>query len=162
MPLEPLDTAELSQQLSAARETNAIAQKQKERATLIEKADGHLNASNALSAAMEAREQHKNAAIANAKFPVEGLGLGKEEVLIDGFPFAQAAANKKIRTSVALAMAFNPKIRVIRITDGSLLDSDAMKAVTELAETRDYQVWIERVADDAKVGIVIEDGHVKA
>lgn len=162
-PLEdPLDTAELNKRLSAAREANAIAQKQAERKALNDKADAHLATSKALTQAIEARETHKNTMIANAKFPVPGLGLGKEEVLIDGFPFAQAAANKKIRTSVALAMAFNPKIRVIRMTDGSLLDSDAMKAVAELAKERDYQVWIERVADNATVGIVIEDGHVKA
>lgn len=158
---EPIDTLEVSKALSAARETNAIAQKQKERKELLDKADRRLEFSKSLTQAMEARETHKNAMIAGAKFPVPGLGLGKEEVLIDGFPFAQAATSKKIRTAVALAMAFKPAIKVIRITDGSLLDSDAMKIVAEMAEANDTQVWVESVTDGTGVGIVIEDGMVK-
>ena len=110
---------------------------------------------------MEAREEHKRAAIAAAKFPVEGLSLGEEEVLIDGLPFDQAHTSKKIRTSMAIAMAANPEVRVIRIVNGSMLDSKSMKIVAEMAGAGDYQVWIERVSDGDGVGIIIEDGMVR-
>ena len=86
---------------------------------------------------------------------------GQARVLVDGLPFAQAAASRKIRVSVALAMALNPKIRVIRIMDGSLLDEDAMKTVYEMAVERDFQVWLETVDSGAPGAIVIEDGHIK-
>jgi len=158
---EPLDTAQLSEALSSARAANATAEKQDQRRNLEADAAHHEKAATALTEAMAAREAHKAAAIAAAKFPVEGLSLGKGEVLIDGFPFSQAASSKKIRTSVSLAMAMNPKIRVIRIMDGSLLDSDAMAAVSEMAGANDYQVWIETVSDGHAGAVLIEDGHVK-
>jgi len=51
---------------------------------------------------------------------------------------------------------------VVRIRDGSLLDADSLRLVAEMAEQTDCQVWIERVADERKVGFVIEDGAVAA
>jgi len=61
-----------------------------------------------------------------------------------------------------MAMALNPSLRVIRIMDGSLLDAESMKAIAAMAKDSDYQVWIERVSDDAKGAVVIEDGSVVA
>lgn len=46
--------------------------------------------------------------------------------------------------------------------DGSLLDEDNMKIITDMAEEKDYQVWIEKVDSSGKIGIVIEDGEIKA
>jgi hypothetical protein len=37
-----------------------------------------------------------------------------------------------------------------------------MKEVEQMAQERDMQVWIERVDESGKVGIVIEDGEVIA
>ena len=156
-----VDTAELTKAISEANAANAEAEKQERRDALLADAARHEETSKALTAAMEARAEHKRAMIAAAKFPVEGLSLGEEEVLIDGFPFAQAAASKKIRTSMAIAMAANPTIRVIRIMDGSLLDSDAMKIVADMARDGDFQVWVETVSDGDGPGIIIEDGHIK-
>jgi hypothetical protein len=59
-----------------------------------------------------------------------------------------------------MAMALNPKIKVLRITDGSLLDKDNLQVIREMVEAQDYQLWLERVATDGRVGIVIEDGMV--
>jgi hypothetical protein len=64
--------------------------------------------------------------------------------------------------SVAIAMAANPKLRVIRIKEGSLLDPDGLALIGAMARDHDYQIWIERVDASGKVGIVIEDGQVIA
>ena len=69
-------------------------------------------------------------------------------------------AAERLRTSTAIAMAKNPKVRVILIRDGSLLDSDNMAVITDLANAHDFQVWIERVDESGEVGVVIEDGQV--
>lgn len=158
---EPVDTAELTRAISEANAANAEAEKQERRDAALAEAEKHEAAAKALTDAMEAREEHKRAAIAAAKFPVEGLSLGEEEVLIDGLPFDQAHTSKKIRTSMAIAMAANPEVRVIRIVNGSMLDSKSMKIVAEMAGAGDYQVWIERVSDGDGVGIIIEDGMVR-
>jgi hypothetical protein len=158
---EPLDTAELTRRLSEAKAANAAHAARVQREKLLEQSAYFGGQSDTLTDQMQERAQKRAEAIAAAKLPVEGLTLGESEVLVDGLPFAQAAASKKIRISVALAMALNPKIRVLRIMDGSLLDSDAMKVVADMAKEHDFQVWIERVDDRSPSAIVIEDGHVK-
>jgi hypothetical protein len=57
-------------------------------------------------------------------------------------------------------MALNPELRVIRLT-GNCLDNANMAMLDQLAAEKDYQIWIEKVADDAEVGIIIEEGAVK-
>lgn len=160
--LPPLrDTADLAVQLDNAKKANAAAAVVAQRIALLKQADSLEAESDALTNAMEERARKRKEAIAAAKLPVEGLTLGAGEVLVDGLPFAQAAASRKIRVSVALAMALNPKIRVIRIMDGSLLDDDATKMVYDMAVEHDFQVWLESVQSDAPGAIIIEDGHVK-
>jgi hypothetical protein len=92
--------------------------------------------------------------------PVEGLGFDTDGVTFNGIPLAQVSAAERLRVSVAMAMSLNPTVRVIRITDGSLLDSDNMAIIADLADTNDFQVWIERVDETGDVGIVIEDGVI--
>lgn len=113
-----------------------------------------------LTAAMEARAKAKQDAIAKASLPVEGLGFGEGVVLYNGVPFEQASGAEQLRVSVAIAIAANPKLRVIRIQDGSLLDDASLAVIAQMAEANDMQVWIEQVSNTNTVGIVIEDGEV--
>jgi hypothetical protein len=59
-----------------------------------------------------------------------------------------------------MAMALNPKLKVIRIMDGSLLDGENMAVITEMAKDKDFQIWIERVEDGSDMAIIIEDGAI--
>lgn len=115
-----------------------------------------------LTQAIEARTAQKAAAIQAAKMPVEGLGFGEGVVTYKDVPFVQASSAVKTRVSLMIAMAANPRLRVIRIQDGSLLDDQSMAILAEMARERDYQVWVERVDTSGKVGIYIEDGEVRA
>ncbi len=82
--------------------------------------------------------------------------------MLDGIPLEQECDSGKLKVSMAIAMAINPELRVIRITNGSLLDSENMGVIEEMAKDKDFQVWIERVDESGKVGIVIEDGSIKS
>jgi hypothetical protein len=62
---------------------------------------------------------------------------------------------------MSIAMALNPNLRVIMIKEGSLLDQKNLELVKQMVKDRDYQLWIEKVDDTGKLGIVIEDGEVK-
>ncbi len=115
-----------------------------------------------LTTRMDGRDAAKVAAVAAAKMPVDGLGFGDGFVTFNGMPFEQASDAERLRVSIGIAMATNPKLRVIRIRDGSLLDEDSMKVIAEMAETGGYQFWLERVDSSGKVGIVLEDGEVVA
>jgi hypothetical protein len=110
---------------------------------------------------MESRTEQKQKAIASAKMPVKGLSFGDGIVLYKGVPIEQASSAEQLRVSCAIGMAGNPKLRVMIIKDGSLLDSDSLKLLAGMAKDQDFQVWVERVDASGQVGIVMEDGHVK-
>ena len=113
-----------------------------------------------LTGKIAALDKTKADALAAATFPVDGLGFDDDGVTFEGIPFSQASSAEQIRVSLAMAMSLNPKLRVIRILDGSLLDADNLALIGEMATAQDYQVWIERVGDASSVGVVIEDGAV--
>jgi len=106
-------------------------------------------------------DAEKEAMLKAAKFPIEGLGFDETGVTFKDIPFKQCSSAERLRVSLAMAMALNPKLRVIRIADGSLLDSSNMKLIEEMAKEQDFQVWVEIVDESGKLGVYIEDGEVK-
>jgi hypothetical protein len=114
----------------------------------------------ALTEQITTLDQQKADALAAADFPVEGLGFDDTGVTLNGIPFTQASTAEQIRVSLAMAMALNPTLRVIRILDGSLLDPENMALIGSMAAENDFQVWIERVSDDTPTAVVIEDGQI--
>ncbi len=156
-----IDVQALQAKIQTARSTNAAVGKLLERRKHEKAAEQLEHQADELTAKMEARNADKRAAIAAAKMPVPGIEFGDGLVLLNGVPFEQASDAEQLRASVAIAMALNPKLRVIRIRDGSLLDETALSLVAEMADTNDMQVWIERVDSSGKIGFVLEDGHVR-
>lgn len=148
-------------QLNEAEEVNSHVRANKARADLSEKVDAAQDRSKELTASIEQIDREKKEAIAAANFPVEGLAFDEGGVLFNDMPFDQAGDAEKIRVSLAMGMALNPTLRVLLIRDGSLLDDDSLKLVSELAKGNDYQCWIERVGEGEEVSVVIEDGVVK-
>lgn len=113
-----------------------------------------------LTESIKAIDAEKEKAISEAKMPVPGLGFGDGIVLLNGYPFADASKAQQIAASLRLAMASKPRLRVAFIRDGSLLDSDSMKVIANIAEELDLQIWIETVEKETPGAIVIEDGSV--
>ena len=157
---DPIDTSDVRRKIEEAREVNQFVDARTKRGDLEKRVATLEQESEALTKAIEARKADMEQAVAAADMPIEGLGFGEDEVMLNGVPFSQASDAEQLRASMAIAMSLNPKLRVIRVRDGSLLDSDALKLVAEMAEAKDFQVWIERVDDTGKVGFVLEDGHV--
>lgn len=156
-----IDTAALAQEIEKARQTNAQIDRRDVRKGLESDLKDAQAEAEELTKAMEDRAQQKTNAIAQAKMPLEGLSFGDGEVIFNTLPLNQASDAEQLRISVAIAMAANPKLRVLRIRDGSLLDENSLQIIAEMADAKDYQVWIERVDTSGKVGVVMEDGCVK-
>jgi hypothetical protein len=159
---EPKDAARLSEQITAARATNlAIDRREK-----AERMDAEIatvsEAVEKLSSAIDGYRDKAAHIIANAKYPVDGLGFAEDEVMYNGLPFSQASNAEQIKVSIAMGMVANPKLRVMRIKDGSLLDDDSMKVVEKMADDFDYQVFIEIVDVSGKVGVYLVDGEIAA
>lgn len=157
---EPVDVADLRKHLDTARAHNATGARAEEKARLSREAHEAEAEAKALTEAMDERELAKRMAIERAELPVDGLGFGDGEILLNGVPFNQASDAEQLRASVAIAMAANSKLRVIRVRDGSLLDSKSMALLAELADANDCQVWIETIQSGRPAAIVIEDGAV--
>ncbi len=102
----------------------------------------------------------KKSLLSQAAFPVDGLAFNDTTITYDAIPLDQASFAEQLKISTAMAMAFNPELRVIRITDGSMLDSNSMAVIEKIAIDNDFQVWIEIVDDSQNVGLYIEDGSV--
>jgi hypothetical protein len=133
----------------------------KERETVSANIKATSKKADGLTAEIEALDKRKGDALLSAKFPIDGLSFDNNGVTFKGIPFSQCSSAERLRTSIAMAMAMNPKLRVIRITDGSLIDSKNMAIIEEMVKEKDFQCWIERVDETGKIGIYIEDGEVK-
>lgn len=155
---EPDDISATLRDLDAQ---NARARKSAERRDLLAKLDTARADQTEKDQQVKAARAEKAARIAASDMPLPGLSLGDGEVLVNGIPLAQASQAERLRVAAAIGMALNPKIRVLLIRDGALLDQRGLAALTTLAEERGFQVWVERVAEPGEgVGIVIEDGQV--
>jgi len=56
----------------------------------------------------------------------------------------------------------NPKLKVLRISDWTLLDNESKKVVRQMAREFGYQIWAEEVDESGNVGFYIEEGEIKA
>lgn len=154
------DSIPLEAQLATVEETNG-----KIRANNTARRNAAMKAE--LSAQYEAATQElkrldkvKADALAKATFPVDGLGFDDTGVTYRGVPFSQASSAEQIRVSLAMGMALNPKLRVLMIKDGSLLDADSMEAIRAQVAEKDYQLLVERVGDADEGAVIIEDGEL--
>lgn len=161
-----VDIQEIVSELDAAMELNAFVQRRQDKDKALAEARDLTKKYDAYTAQIEMRDAAKLKAIADAKIPVPGLSFGEgdndEAILLNGMPLEQASTSEQIRAAVSIAMAMNPRLRVIFVREGSFLDKDSLAIVAEMAEGAGYQVWLELVRNDQEVGFVIENGEVVA
>lgn len=158
----PVDISTIRAKINNARGINKEIDRLLEKKKYLFQAKRLEEEAEKLTSLMKLREQDKNDKIAAAKLPISGISFGDGSILMDGIPFDQISDSEQLRASLSIAMSLNPKLRVIRVRDGSLLDKDSMEIVSEMAKDKDFQVWIEKVDDSGKVGFVLEDGSLKS
>ncbi|MBN2133639.1 MAG: hypothetical protein JW741_29325, partial [Sedimentisphaerales bacterium] len=155
------DTAATEAEIAAAGTVNVAVRNKKYQRRLANEHAALCKESAALSDSIDQIDADKAALLAEAEWPVPGLGFDEGGVTLNGLPFEQASSAEQLRVSVAMGLAVNPTLRILLIRDGSLLDADGLRMVAELAAERDGQVWIERVGEGAECSVVIEDGAIK-
>lgn len=153
------DLKEIKAKIESSESTNRKVEQKKRYKSLDQQKKDLEAAANKLTLQIEWIESEKVKMLEEAKFPLGGLAVNADSVTFLGIPFNQCAASEQLKISLAIAMTLNPKLKVIRITDGSLLDDENLELVRSVAEQNDYQVWLEKV--DGKSGIRIEEGLVK-
>lgn len=156
------DTSALEQEIAQADELNRRFRANEEFSRIAQDWSTASERFEKLTAEIGAIDTLKRQKVREAKLPIAGLDFGEDGVLYRGVPFEQASSAERVRVSVAMGMALNPQLRVMLIREGSLLDENSLAAVAQLAESNDYQVWMERVGEGAESTIVIEDGQIKS
>jgi len=157
----PQDTSELKAQLQSAEAVNQKVRDAEERKRVEKLLTSKRSESTKLTLAIEGVDNEKEIRLTKAKFPVEGLSLGEDGVLLNQLPLEQASSAEALKLSVAMGFALHPRLKVLLIRDGSLLDENSLKTVAEMAQEHDGQVWIERVSKGSECSVIIEDGLVK-
>jgi hypothetical protein len=156
------DLTDINTRIQNADETNKKARQYEERQAKTQEVASHQAKADDLTKKLDAIKAYKEQIVAETKFPVDGLNFAGGGVTYKGLPFEQASSAEKIRVSLAIGMALNPKLKVVLIDGGEALDSKQMAIIEQMAAENDFQVWITSVDESGKVGIYIEDGEVKA
>jgi len=153
------DTLEIGDRIATVDQVNAAVRTKTEWARVVAELKAARMTYDAGTDELARIDLVKADGLAAAQFPIDGLGFDDDGVTYQGLPFSQASSAEQIRVSLAIAIALNPKLRVIRILDGSLLDADNMALIEAMASASDYQVWMERVGDSDENAVIIEDGQ---
>lgn len=156
---EMTDLAPFQERLAAVDETNSAVRAARE----------YFSTAKALAAAEEEHaraqtridevEKVKASALAEARFPVDGLSVDDSGVTFNGIPFGQVNSAMRRRVAFAIATAGDPKLRLVIVKDGDLLDATSLEGIREIAEERGYTVLVERDRDESRdIGFTIQDG----
>jgi hypothetical protein len=164
-PLPPLEDADaISAKLEAARAANARyaawKQQRDKKAAYQAEADRLAKESEELDGIIVGLKKAKQDAIEAAKLPVAGLGIEDGYITLNGVTWSQASRAERIDASTAIAMALNPKLKVILIRDGSNLGKAMKERIRQRAIEHGYRVLMEVVDDTGGTHVVIEDGVV--
>lgn len=99
-----------------------------------------------------------------AKFPVEGMSMDADGILLNGLPFDQASCAERIEASVRVGMALNPTLRLMVSQNGGALDDEAIVALDKILAENDFQMIVEVATrspfDEDLCSVVLKDGKV--
>jgi len=162
--LEPIDIEDIGLDIHSIEETN-----KKIRANTLHAAESKTLkavqfAYDKLDAKVAAVRESRQKAIQSANLPIPNLSFGDDGLLYNSIPLKQCSDGEKLMVSMAISMALNPTLRVLRIKDGSLLDSNNLKILSKMVKDKGYQLFIERVQSKdeydklGKAGIYITEG----
>ena len=162
--LSPIDIEDINLDIFSIEETN-----KKIRANVLYDTESKTlksvqSAYDKIDAKVESIRECRQKAIQSANLPIPNLSFGDDGLLYSSIPLKQCSDGEKLMVSMAISMALNPTLRVLRIKDGSLLDQNNLAILRKMVKDKGYQLWIEKVASkdeydkSGKAGIYITEG----
>lgn len=156
-----VDTAPILHAIEAAESINRKVRDNVAAKLMQSQADDTRKAADQLTSEIEALRQEKMETVANAQWPVEGMGFGEGCVTFNGLPLNQASQAETIKVCCRLGFALTRELPVLLIREGSLLDEDSLAAAEQIAEECGGQIILEKVTNDAGAcSVLIVDGKV--
>jgi len=155
------DTSAIQAKLKSLEETNKAIRNNQQQQIAAKEAEKYTEEYSRLGIEAKKTEEQKARKMAEVTLPVQGLAVATDGLIYNGLPLEQVNDGKKLEICVAISMALNPKLKVIRI-NGNDLDKESLTAIGRMVGEKDYQIWIERVSDDKTLGFYIEDGMLES
>lgn len=156
------DMSAFSQRIAEVEQVNRDVRLKKQRGELQARQEEARLTAEMLTREIAERDKERADALAAAQMPIEYLAFDDNGVTYKGIPFKQCSSEERLRVSVAMGMSLNPKLRVMFIRDGSLLDTKHREVIQQMARDNQYQLWLEVADDTGKVGLYFEDGEIVA
>ena len=155
------DITEIKESISKGEEINGMIKSNALYKLNLESLDEMVDHAKLITDKINKIDEDKGELMSKAKFPVAGLGFDSNGVSYNGIPFNQCSSAEQLRISLSIGMALHPDLNIMLIKDGSLLDDDNLKLISDMADKNDTQVWIERVGKGEECSVIIEDGMIK-
>jgi energy-coupling factor transporter ATP-binding protein EcfA2 len=110
---------------------------------------------------IEAVRQERRERIAQARFPLDGVGFDAEgNFTMDNQPWNSYSDGERLFAAFELSVAMNPNLQLVIIRNGAWIDDVGRNDIAEIAMERGYLVLME-VVGEHDVQIVMENGQMK-
>jgi len=159
--LEDVDTNSILIQISQSEEINQKVRSNLKRSELQFDLELRQQQVEKITRRLEEIESEKSNLIASSNLLIPNLTFNENGVLFNGLPLDQASSAELLIISSSIGLALNPKLKILLLRDGSLLDEDHLKTLAKWADQNDAQVWLETVSEGKECQVIIEDGRVK-
>jgi len=155
-----IDISEISTKISGTSERNAQAVKYQNYLNRIAEREEIERKHKKAEAKIRELREDRIALFESAKLPINGAMVTEDGIFVRGKPFGDLCTKEQILGSAVIAMALSPKLRVLLIREGSLLDKTSWEALENLVNTRGYQIWSETVGDGHGEAIILSEGRI--
>ena len=159
--LKDLPTDELETLAKSAEENSAKTRANARHKTLTDSHAELQGQADALTSELTEMDTARAKAISEADYPVEGLVMGADGVMLGGVPFEQASQAERLKASIAIGCAMNPDLKVILSPDGCRMTPKSRALLAKLATEAGVQVILEIAGEAEDCHLVIENGAVK-
>ena len=110
--------------------------------------------------AIQEAQEERQAILAEASFPIEGLDLTPEgTLLMNGVPLSQASDREKVQIALHAAIYDNPKLGVILHDEGSDIDAEGLEEINQFCLDNDLQLILCRIGLEGPGELEIIDGQ---
>ncbi|HAM54760.1 MAG TPA: hypothetical protein DCQ64_04875 [Candidatus Rokubacteria bacterium] len=155
------DVAAIEGAMEQAEATNSRVAEKRRAADLRASVTDLQASSDELSERIDAIDTSRREQLAEAEWPVDGLGVDPEEgsVTYRDRPLRQASQAEQLAVAMGVAGRLNRDVRVILVREASLCDEETLSAMREQAVTLGAQLWLERVGEGGlQITVDDEDG----
>ena len=161
-PLAPVaDVLAIKTAIENAESNNQRARAQAQRVKLIKDVADLKGRSEAITDALATIKATKKKMIADADFPINGVEIVDNAILVNGHPLANQGGAAQLRFGALLVMKSDPKLRVITMDEAlGKLDDESIEMLVVLLEEHNFQAWLTGPRAVGENCIEIRDGEV--